>query len=101
MHACVCLVCVHMLIWGLSESLSGLGLKMLARRMAACTTPFEGKEYSFSFTGEASSKVNRQHERGEKRVKKEEGGGGLKNMEKRKVQLNSHMIRTSTAELTI
>ena len=100
MHACVCLVCVHMLIWGLSESLSGLGLKMLARRMAECTTPSEGKEYSFNFTGEASYKVNRQHERGEKRVKKE-GGGGLKNMEKRKVQLNSRMIRTSTAELTI
>ena len=93
-----------MLIGGLSESLSGLGLKMLARRMAECTTPFEGKEYSLNFTGEASYKVNRQHERGEKRVKEEGGGGGgggLKNMEKRKVQLNSHMIRTSTAELTV
>ena len=87
MNACVCLVCVHMLIWGLSESLSGLGLKMLARRMAACTTPSEGKEYSFSFTGEASYKVNRES-------KRDERGRRLGNTEKRKIRLNDSAIRT-------
>ena len=79
-HACVCLVCVHKLIRGPSESLWGPGLKMLARRMAECTTTSEGEEYSFNFTGEASYKVNRESERDKKEKK-----GQLGNREKRKI----------------
>lgn len=90
-HACVCLVCVHTLIRGPSESLWGPGLKMLARRMAECTTTSEGEEYSFNFTGEASYKVNRESER-DKREKKKRGQLG--NREKKKIWLNNSVIRT-------
>ena len=86
MHACVCLVCVHTLIRGPSESLLGPGLKMLAR-MAECAITAAGEEYSFSFTGEASYKVNRES-------KRDKRGRRLGNTEKRKIRLNDSAIRT-------
>ena len=81
-----------MLIRGPSESLSGPGLKMLARRMAECTTTSEGEEHSLNFTGEASYKVNRESERDKRGGKK--GGGQLGNTEDRKIRLNNSVIRT-------
>lgn len=73
-HACVCLVCVHVLIGDSSENLSRPGLKMLAGGTVECTTISDGGRI-FKFTGEAPYKENRESETGIKQQKKEKDWG--------------------------